>query len=388
MPGEHIIVLAIDGLRASALGAYGNTSFLTPALDQLAAESLVLDACFADTTDLAQIYRSLWQSMHPLQPEAIGGTAETLPRQLSERGYAATLITDDPAVVALPMADLFDECVQIPIVPADKADDIADTSLARLFAAACEQIQNTGPQFIWLHARGMYGPWDAPLVLQEPLLEQDEGDPDPCDAVEPPSIADDRGVDPDEAYRWNCGYAAQVMVLDECLDGLQSYLREIGVWDQCRLVLCGVRGFPLGEHGRIGGVDERLYVEQLHVPMLVRRPNGAGRLERTSRLVSQTELLPMLLDRVVPPREALIASSPGGLRAIRTADWCLRCEPQADDDTADGPTCELYVRPDDRWEANDVAGLCPDVVEELSRQLAQKVGELEQSEAPQSAERC
>lgn len=27
---------------------------------------------------------------------------------------------------------------------------------------------------------------------------------------------------------------------------------------------------------------------------------------------------------------------------------------------------ELYVRPDDRWEANDVAALCPDVVESLT----------------------
>jgi hypothetical protein len=30
---------------------------------------------------------------------------------------------------------------------------------------------------------------------------------------------------------------------------------------------------------------------------------------------------------------------------------------------------ELYVRPDDRWEANDVAKLCPDVVEMLSKSL-------------------
>jgi hypothetical protein len=30
---------------------------------------------------------------------------------------------------------------------------------------------------------------------------------------------------------------------------------------------------------------------------------------------------------------------------------------------------ELFVRPDDRWEANDVAKLCPDVVEELRNQF-------------------
>jgi len=33
-------------------------------------------------------------------------------------------------------------------------------------------------------------------------------------------------------------------------------------------------------------------------------------------------------------------------------------------------TVELYTKPDDRWESNDVAGLCPEVVEGLQRELA------------------
>jgi hypothetical protein len=36
---------------------------------------------------------------------------------------------------------------------------------------------------------------------------------------------------------------------------------------------------------------------------------------------------------------------------------------------ASSPSVEVFVRPDDRWEANDVAKLCPDVVEMLLRQL-------------------
>jgi len=44
----------------------------------------------------------------------------------------------------------------------------------------------------------------------------------------------------------------------------------------------------------------------------------------------------------------------------------LRSEPPASESlTADDIRCQLFVRPDDRWEANDVAGLCPDVVESL-----------------------
>ena len=30
---------------------------------------------------------------------------------------------------------------------------------------------------------------------------------------------------------------------------------------------------------------------------------------------------------------------------------------------------ELYVKPDDRWEINDVANRCPDIVEQMTEQL-------------------
>jgi len=55
-----------------------------------------------------------------------------------------------------------------------------------------------------------------------------------------------------------------------------------------------------------------------------------------------------------------LAVGPDGQRAIRTADWCLR----ADTSSEDAP--ELYVRPDDRWETNNVAKLLPEVVKSLS----------------------
>src|SRR6187399_1377417 len=64
MPRSNILVVVVDGLRASALGAYGNTSFPTPALDRFAAQSMLFDACFAPTAELNEIYHALWQSQH------------------------------------------------------------------------------------------------------------------------------------------------------------------------------------------------------------------------------------------------------------------------------------------------------------------------------------
>jgi arylsulfatase A-like enzyme len=239
-------------------------------------------------------------------------------------------------------------------------------------------------------------------------MEREEGDPSPCEAIEPPDLllADER--DPDAAFRWSCGYAAQVIVLDACLEGLCQLLDDSSDVDRWLIVLCGVRGFPLGEHGRIGGVDDRLFAEQLHVPLVWRFPDGTGRLARGGQLTSHLDVLPTILDWVARDarpstggsvldgrsclprtgdstlsRDALLAAGITGQRSIRTAGWSLRCEPVDDhndhDEQASAESTsaaddnewhrELYVRPDDRWEANDVANLCPDVVEALGEVL-------------------
>ncbi len=448
MPEPHLLVIAVDGLRASALGAYGNTSYDTPAIDRLAAEGFLADWCFADSPELASVYRSLWQSTHVLRPESHVESRLSLPLWLGQQGYATTLVTDEPRLAAHPDADQFDECVELPLWPvsrpshepdrrspddlcgvgrpahnevgrpahnevgrpahnkpgaaSDRAEDISQTALARLMAAACECIaqpvvspddDRDRPQLVWAHARGMYGRWDAPLELQEPL--RDEGDPEPYDDVEPPDVVLGKDSDPDTVFRYACAYAAQVMVLDACIDGLMAAADATWPDGNWLLMLVGTRGFPLGEHGRVGGVDDRLFADMLHVPWLIRFPAGAGRLVRTRGLASHVDLLPTLIDWLAgtPPaagvdglsilpllrtprpdwRDAVISAGPTGARAIRTADWCLQCLRPEDDRSRpphEPPTASLYVRPDDRWEANDVAKLCPDEVTDLAQAIS------------------
>ncbi len=374
MPAPNILVIVVDGLRASALGAYGNTSFPTPALDRIAADSLLLDWCYASSVELAAIYRDLWQS-----------DSSSLPRQLKSSGYKTTLVTDDPDLPSFPAANEFDHCLQLSDESAQnyakvaRAVETSRTALARVFASASEVVASSSasPQLVWLHARGMYGPWDAPLDLQLSLL--DDEDPPPVESITPPDFILAEAADPDAAFRYACAYAAQAMVLDECCDTLLAAVdsaRSAGEW---LVSLIGARGYPLGEHRRIGGVDPRLYGEQLHVPWLIQFPDNAGQLGRSGQLTSHADLVPSLMDSEANTsvraltatsrptwRDALVATSAAGHRAIRTAEWCLRQDP---DPQRNQIGAELFVRPDDRWEANDVAKLCSDVVETLTIRL-------------------
>jgi arylsulfatase A-like enzyme len=392
----NVLVIVIDGLRASALGAYGNTTYATPALDRLAAESLLLDWCYALSPDLREIYRALWQSDCSDQISS----ATSLPRIFAEAGYSTTLVTDEPLLNSYTSAEEFDEIVQITSAleaesTSQRADDSSDTQLAHAFSAATEQVaevRNDKPRLVWLHGRGMYGPWDAPLDLQDSLL--DEGDASPIESVASPDLVVKSDDDPDIAFRYACAYAAQIMVLDECLENLIGAINASG--REWFTTVLGARGFPLGEHGRIGGVDPRTHVEQLQVPWLVRFPDGLGKLARVAALTSHHDLLPTLIDwidrgrkidrsefdgvSVVPLassartswRDSAISTSVSA-RSIRTAAWCLRgdlAQGEASISTGETEGAELYVRPDDRWEANDVAKLCPEVVEELRAALS------------------
>jgi hypothetical protein len=405
----NILVVVIDGLRASALGAYGNTSFATPALDEFAADSFLLDFCYAPAIELHDIYRALWLSVHPLRPQDADAGIVSLPQCLSNYGYTTTLATDDSDLRSFASARHFDQIVEAaelatPQNHRSTGVDVAQTAIARLFAETCALIESKAhsageasdahrvisPQLIWVHARGMYGRWDAPIEFQRTLL--DEGDPPPLDSITPPDLLLDEAGDPDTAFRYSCGYAAQVMVFDACWRGLMDTIAARSERESWHIVLLGARGFPLGEHRCVGGADPRLYGELLHVPFLVRFPDGAGKLTRSAALTSHVDLLatlapiidaepsapshydgasivPLLSNADAPWRDALLSASSSS-KSLRTATWCLRHDDAMTSTAAklDGGLAvdELYVRPDDRWEANDVAKLCPDVVEALA----------------------
>jgi arylsulfatase A-like enzyme len=233
------------------------------------------------------------------------------------------------------------------------------------------------PGLIWIHSQGMAGPWDAPLPLRQQFA--DEEDPAAPEFVDPPERVLANDVDPDELLGIVHAYAGQVSLVDACLGSLLDALGDSPLADQTLLAVTSPRGYPLGEHRRIGGDD--LYGELLHVPLLLRLPGGLGPA-RSRRLVQPCDLyatlaewlalptddapglcqslLPAAQGDEVPVRQLAIATA-SGQRAIRTLAWLLR-ESQANGETRR----ELFAKPDDRWEVNEVSSRCGDIVEQLA----------------------
>ena len=385
MNGRHVICIVVDGLRASSLGAYGNTTHPTPELDALASRSLVVDWLWADSPSLPGFYRSAWQRIHALRE----ADQVALPQALNEAGVLQWLVTDDPWLTKQAATLPLDEALLVEPQAERSAETIGETVIAQMFSHALERLADwredvsahEAGSLLWIHSRGLYGPWDAPLSMRASLL--DEEDPPPAEYVLPPAGL--RQVeDPDELLSHRVAYEAQVGVVDACVGAFLQAIEQSYGGSETLVMLLSSRGFALGEHGALGTECEELFGERLHLPWLLYECGNRVPLLRSSELsqpmdVGATVLdwirgkagepagdgisrVPLLRGESIAERELAVSSGIEGEVVARTADWMLRQVP-----TTEGP--ELYSKPDDRWEFNDVASRCPEEVRELEELL-------------------
>lgn len=391
--GMNVVVLQIDGLQAGYLGCYGNSWIGTPQVDRLASQSIVFDHALVDTPHLARSLKSCWQGWHALAGSD-EGRKQSLAAMLEGAGVGTTLLTDAADVAGHPSAGGFDQLVFLDPPPVhETADEVHETQLARLFAAAVDWISNEAgePFLLWMHGRGMMGPWDAPLEFRNRFVEEaldDEAEELPPSDVEFAARWLPEDYDPDEVLGIRRAYAGQAVLLDTCVGGLIEALDATSAAARTLLIFTSARGFPLGEHRRIGDGDAALHEELVHVPLMIRPPGGIAGGTRSQALVQPPDLYPTILrvlgvdvadefaaadlsplvrEEVETWRQAICLTNEHGERAIRTPAWYLRQLPA--DELSPQPRVELYRKPDDRWEVNEVATRCPEVAESLERSM-------------------
>lgn len=177
-----------------------------------------------------------------------------------------------------------------------------------------------------------------------------------------------------------CSYAAVLTRLDAKLGRLFEELHGQTI------AVTSDRGFPLGEHGTVGGT--RPHVELVHLPLIVRLPDGIGSGERVDAWTQPTDLLSAIIrssdhaSRSMsdlhelseiwtnfpdPPRRfALTRTSLGQTLAIRTDEWTYILPMTSDVRSShENVSDELYRFPDDRREQNDLAKNLPEVLDAL-----------------------
>jgi arylsulfatase A-like enzyme len=302
-----------------------------------------------------------------------------------------------------------------------RTDVEENTGVARTVRAAIDWLERQGerpnPFFLWLDLFSPHGPWDPPQPYRDQYATAepdefeagDEGDlveeegEEELDLEEVPVLIDVPGgavgdvLDEAELLRLRRTYAGTVTLVDRWLGELFEALRRLGRMDDTLIVFTSDQGEPLGEHGYVRRFRPWLYEELIHTPLIVRMPGGKFGGMRHQALVQTVDLMPTVLSAFgVRPDESvhghdllpLVRGERTKVReyacmgmdveefAIRTHIWHLVVPIEQDpDDPPRHP--ELYRKPEDRWDQNDVAEQYPEVADHLEltlRRFAEAAG--------------
>ena len=376
------VIIVVDRLRADSIGPYGNTWIDTPTMNQLAAESTLIEHAISESPNLGLAYRSYWQGVRSTEV-AQTGQEPTLMQSAAEAGLKTKLITDVPWLAQDALAETFDDCLLLRDAPeasfVQAASRVEETRLWQLFAEAAKEVsQANDPSLIWIHADGMNGPWSAPAGYRKQFVA--DGDPAAATMIEPPHLSYQEPPDPDELLPIAQAYAAEIVILDQCLQQLLKSMDASRLAQETSLdvFLTSPRGYALGEHQIVGDGEPSqmcLHAEVVNVPLLARSISGKRFPRRRQLLMQNADLHAALKAKCrcedfdefvtcevdVPARQShAVSVLSQGAVALRTPEWSL-----IRSDSPGSASHQLFAKPDDRFERNDVAALCPDVIQTI-----------------------
>ena len=272
IPGQNVLLITIDTLRADALGCYGGPA-ATPALDRLAAEGVRFDFAHAHAVLTLTSHASILTGQYPFQHGLRDNSGYRLPREtrtaatlLKSAGYATAAF-----VGAFPVHsrfglntgfDVYDDRFGETHAPTEfvmpERPASAVVPLARQWIAATNAERRTpndkasGPWFVWVHLFDPHAPYRPP----PPFDAQYVGRP----------------------------YFGEVAATDAALAPLLDDVR--GTNQPTLVVVTGDHGEALGDHGEQShGLFA--YESTLRIPLIVtdtaeQKPQSAQRAQSKS----------------------------------------------------------------------------------------------------------
>lgn len=407
-----VLLIVVRGLHLGYVSSYGNEWIDTPAFDRLAVEGVVFDQHLADCPDAAAARRAWRTGRHqlPAMGAELAAVSPDLLELLRAHGVATVLVRDNSQPVDDEFAAGWDQVVDV-LPETDEASPLEQTLAA--VDTTLEQLAERDTWLLAVELATLLPPWTVPVDFRDlhfqPRTADEEAEAEPAEE-EPLTPLLDPAVgllnDPDDTLfqRLQRSYAGAVTFLDRGLEALLEDLTDRGLLDELLLIVTSDHGQALGEHGIIGLYRPWLHDELIHLPLVIRLPGTARAGQRTSALTQPADLMPTLLEAfgitapIVHGRSwfPLLGGEDQPLRpyacsglqrgehseyALRTREWGFILPLRTPLEEPRAP--QLYVKPDDRWEVNNVLQHHLELAEHLEQVLrtfvaaAQRPGPLE-----------
>ena len=341
----NLLLVIVDSIRADHLGSYGRRRAHTPNLDALARESLrftsVYPEAFPTGPARATIYggRRLfpfadWRSPPPDMPGTPGWQAipaQNMVTALRQAGWFTALAVDTPWVLVdsqKPFQQALDRYVPIPgqtgtvtqsaslVSDAELARHVppkildsssgqkmrqylanqvgrrseADYLPARVFTAGMRLLEEANAQqkpfALMLDCFDPHEPWDPP----DRYVKLHGGDLDR--GWDPGTVLNGttatNGLAPADVAQMKALYRAELSMADHWFGNFMQRFHELKLERETLILFLSDHGFLLGERGYVAKMATQCHPELIHVPLMIRHPDGRG-AGRTTDYFTQTQ---------------------------------------------------------------------------------------------------
>ena len=338
----NVIVIVTDSLRIDHMGCYGS-EVQTPNLDRLAQEAALFEHAYADSLPTLPMRTTWWtgQVTFPYRPwQPFARSDYLLAEVLWDRGYTSALVTDTyhmhkpvyncgrgfDTVVWVRGQEydpwIIDEDIPVDLsryhrLKGDESDalwiprfeqymrnrstfraeeDYPTPRVAKEAMRWLDDVVKTKGQkdnlFLWVDFFDPHEPWDPP----ESYWNLYDPDYSGQEIIDPVAGMVEGYMTPEEVAHTQSLYAAEVTFVDRWVGILLDHVRDLGLYDNTMIVHVSDHGEPFGEHGVIRKAEPWNYEELVHIPWLIRHPEGIGAGERFNQMVQSQDMLPTILD--------------------------------------------------------------------------------------------
>jgi len=268
------VLITIDTTNPGALDLYGEARGITPELERLAQRSIVYDRAHTVAPITLPAHVSMMTGLYPLRHGVrdngwarLSEEAETLAERAQDRGYAtaafvSAVVLGAPYGLDQGFADYSEprSGESGPLSHIDQRDSKSVTDAALTWLA---QRDEERPFLLWVHYFDPHMPYGAP----KRFLDQANGQP----------------------------YLAEVAAMDHDIGRLVAAV-DASVGEAGYLLgVVADHGESFGRHGEPTH-SAYAYQATVHVPFLLRFPDGREPGTRSARLVSVVDLFPTYLD--------------------------------------------------------------------------------------------
>jgi len=422
----NVIVVIADSLRVDHVGCYGNDWIRTPHLDAFAAESTQFMHAYSEGLPTLPTRTAFWTGRFtfPFRGwQHFEHDDVLLAEVLWDQGYTSALITDvyhmhKPGMNCARGFDyarfirgqeydpwIVDPSIEVDISKTSKLSGTDDDDLFRRRWAQylrnvswwegeedhfVAQVVKAGMRwlgehqgedqlFLWLDCFDPHEPWDPP----PPYDRMYNPDYDGIDIIDPVPGEVAGYLTDEELNNIKSLYAGEVTLVDKWVGRFLEAAREMGFLDNSLVVFATDHGEPFGEHGIIRKCRPWLHEELVHIPMLIRLPDGTGHGKQVSALVETCDLMPTILGFLEADApdgmtgESLLPLIRGEAQNIRdyaysgyfNRQWSIRTHEWSYLLPLYEATPELYDRTDDPTEQDNLVGERPELAAELELEL-------------------